>query len=125
MTAIVDTHRMAETGTGSVRSMGGDGAAGNRQKGSRMTNLTLLADRIEAATGRMKRGDDKLLRRVLDSNGGGVIFWDGYLEYVPVAQQRRLLNLGLVRPKPNHSGFYIHTELTAAALRSRTLTEGR
>jgi hypothetical protein len=71
----------------------------------------------------LRRGDAKLLRRVLATNGGGVEthFTAGEQEVrlVPAAQVRRLIEAGLVRPKPNHSGFIIHTRGTAAALQEK------
>lgn len=65
----------------------------------------------------LKRDDERLLRRVLATNGGGVEYLAvGGFRLVPLTQINRLLRHGLVRYKPGHAGFVIHTDLTRKVL---------
>ena len=69
---------------------------------------------------RLSSKDLRLLRRIIDSNGGGVefSFAAGFHEIrlVPKAQEKRLIDRGLIRAKPNHAGMFIHTNMTRKAL---------
>jgi hypothetical protein len=68
----------------------------------------------------LKRGDAAFLQEVLNSNGGGVELGHGDCRFVPKAREKRLINAGLIRDKPNHPGFVIHTPTTRAAIAAAT-----